>query len=113
MILVDNLEKVGTCPNCGHEHLDCWYNINTNKKSKYCTQCETEIFEKERDLTIFHVDFAEEPVPIGDEIGDMLLDLECEVDELPNYALTVDDTVLAEKIQKIFYKMLKVIKEIR
>ena len=56
MILVDNLDKVTCCPNCGNNDLSCWYNINTQKLSRYCSKCDEEIFEKEPDLCVVSVD---------------------------------------------------------
>lgn len=56
MIFVTDLKKTTRCPNCGNSDLDCWYNINTQKHSKYCAQCEEEIFEKEPDLCIVGAD---------------------------------------------------------
>lgn len=52
MILVTNLKKITCCPNCGNSDLDCWFNINTQKHSKYCAKCEEEMFEKEPDLCV-------------------------------------------------------------
>lgn len=56
MIFVTDLKKTTHCPNCGNSDLDCWYNINTQKHSKYCAQCEEEIFEKEPDLCVVSAD---------------------------------------------------------
>jgi hypothetical protein len=70
MILVTDLRKITRCPNCGNSDLDCWYNINTQKHSKYCAQCEEEMFEKEQDLCLVGVDLANEPLCSNDaDIG--------------------------------------------
>ena len=60
MILVTDLRKITCCPNCGNSDLDCWYNINTQKHSKYCAKCEEEMFEKEPDLCVVSVDLENE-----------------------------------------------------
>lgn len=52
MILVTDLRKITCCPNCGNSDLDSWYNMNTQKHSKYCAKCEEEIFKKEPDLCV-------------------------------------------------------------
>ena len=56
MILVTDLKKITCCPNCGNSDLEGWYNIDTQKDSKYCDKCNEEIFEKEPDLCIADVD---------------------------------------------------------
>ena len=56
MILVTNLNKVTCCPNCGNSDLSCWYNINTQKLSRYCPKCEEEMFEKEPDFCVADAD---------------------------------------------------------
>ena len=60
MILVTDLKKITCCPNCGNSDLGAWYNINTQKLSKYCSKCEEEMFEKEPDLCVAGVDSGNE-----------------------------------------------------
>ena len=60
MILVTDLKKITCCPNCGNSDLGAWYNINTQKLSKYCSKCEEEMFEKESDLCVAGVDSGNE-----------------------------------------------------
>lgn len=62
MILVTNLKKITCCPNCGNSDLDCWYNMNTQKHSKYCAKCEEEMFEKEPDLCVVGVDLENDSI---------------------------------------------------
>ena len=62
MILVTDLEKITCCPNCGNSDLGCWYNMNTQKLSKYCSKCEEEIFEKEPDLCVVGVDLENDSI---------------------------------------------------
>ena len=112
MIFVDNLDKTHTCPNCGHKELECWYNINTEKKSRHCPECDETIFQKELDLTIIQSLTMEEPV-LMDEVDDMISDIEWDIDMLPKYAKTADELAMTEMIQDILMKMLKVIKEIK
>ena len=56
MILVTDLRKITCCPNCGNSDLEGWYNVDTQKESKYCDKCDEEILEKELDLCIADVD---------------------------------------------------------
>lgn len=56
MILVTNLKKITCCPNCGNSDLDTWFNLNTQKRTKYCAKCDEEMFEKEPDLCVADVD---------------------------------------------------------
>ena len=66
MILVTDLKKITCCPNCGNSDLDCWYNTNTQKLSKYCSKCEEEMFEKEPDLCVVDADSANGPTYSND-----------------------------------------------
>ena len=112
MIFVDNLNKTHTCPNCGHKELVCWFNTYTNETSKFCSRCSEDIFQKTQDLTVVRTGLADEPVSMG-EVDDMISDIEWDIDMLPKYAKTADELAITEKIQDIFMKMLKVIKEIK
>ena len=109
MIFVDNLDKTHTCPNCGHKELECWYNINTEKKSRHCPECDETIFQKELDLTVIRSITMEEPVSIYASIRD----LEYEISDLTRLASSPNELAQLEKIRDIFYGMLDIIKEIK
>lgn len=109
MIFVDNLDKTHTCPNCGHKELECWYNINTEKKSRHCPECDETIFQKELDLTVIRSITMEEPVSIYASIRD----LEYEISDLTRLATSPNELAQLEKIRDIFYEMLDIIKEIK
>ena len=109
MIFVDNLDKTHACPNCGHKELECWYNINTEKKSRHCPECDETIFQKELDLTVIRSLTMEEPVSIYASIRD----LEYEISDLTRLATSPNELAQLEKIRDIFYEMLDIMKEIK
>ena len=112
MIFVDNLDKTHTCPNCGHKELECWYNINTEKKSRHCPECDETIFQKELDLTVLHVDFAEESSG-DDKIDALIADIEYELHTYEMMSSTQHELLRANCMRGIIEKLLDVIKEIK
>lgn len=66
MIIVTDLKKITCCPNCGNSDLGCWYNMNTQKLSKYCSKCEEEMFEKEPDLCVAGAEPGKDPIYSND-----------------------------------------------
>ena len=111
MIFVDNLDNLHKCPNCGGE-LEGWYNLNTEKKSKYCSQCESEYFQKEQDLTVFHVDLTEESSK-NDKIDSLIADIEYELHTYEMMSSTQHELLRANCMRGIIEKLLDVIKEIK
>lgn len=112
MILVDNLDKTTCCPNCGHKELQCWYNITTSTKSRTCPNCDEVIFQKERDLAVFHADSTEETSK-NDKIDSLITEIEYELYTYEMMSSTQYELLRANCMRGIIEKLLEVIKEIK
>ena len=111
MILVTDLRKITCCPNCGNSDLDCWFNINTQKHSKYCAKCEEEIFEKELDLCVVDADSESKKSRTTEDKDLFIFEIR---EEIGNLTWNIHDSntqILVENIQSILNRIIDYIEE--
>lgn len=111
MILVTDLKKITCCPNCGNSDLDCWFNINTQKHSKYCAKCEEEMFEKEPDLCVVGVDLESEKSRATENKEHFIFEMREEIGSLTWNAHDKNTLRLVENIQNILNRIIDYIEE--
>lgn len=111
MIIVNNLKETTRCPNCGNSDLDCWFNLNTQKHSKYCAQCDEEIFEKEPDLCIVSADLESKKSRTAKDKEHFIFEMR---EEISNLTWSIHDSksqILVENIQNILNRIIDYIEE--
>ena len=111
MILVTDLRKIACFPNCGNSDLDCWYNINNQKHSKYCAKCVEEMFEKEPDLCVVGVDLESKKSRTTEDKEGFVFEMR---EEISNLTWNVHDSntqILVENIQNILNIIIDYIEE--
>lgn len=111
MIIVNNLKETTRCPNCGNSDLDCWFNLNTQKHSKYCAQCDEEIFEKEPDLCVVGVDLESKKSRTTEDKEHFIFEMR---EEISNLTWSIHDSksqILVENIQNILNRIIDYIEE--
>jgi hypothetical protein len=111
MILVTDLRKITCCPNCGNSDLDCWFNINTRKHSKYCAKCEEEMFEKEPDLCVVDADSESKKSRATKDKEGFVFEMREEISNLTWNIYDTNSQVLVENIQNIFNRIIDYIEE--
>ena len=111
MIFVDNLDKTYTCPNCGHKELECWYNINTEKKSRHCPECDETIFQKESDLCVVGVDLENKKSRATKDKEGFIFEMREEISNLTWNIYDTNTQVLVENIQNILNRIIDYIEE--
>ena len=111
MILVTDLRKITCCPNCGNSDLDCWFNINTQKHSKYCAKCEEEMFEKEPDLCVVGVDLESKKSRAAEDKERFIFEMREEINHLTWSIHDARSMVLVENIQNILNRIIDYIVE--
>ena len=111
MIFVDNLDKTHACPNCGHNELECWYNINTQKKSRHCPECDETIFQKEPDLCVVGVDLESKKSRTIEDKEAFILEMREGINHLTWSVHDTHSQVLVENIQNILNRIIDYIEE--
>ena len=96
MRIVENLEEMTKCPNCGCSL--CLRKINDDESKSYvlCTNCHEEFYEEEQSA------LSKEKI---------MFKLREMADALPNWAESNKNTLLMEMIRDIFHKLIDYIKE--
>ena len=111
MILVTDLRKITCCPNCGNSDLDCWYNINTQKHSRHCPECDETIFQKEPDLCVVGVDLENKKSRATKDKEGFIFEMREEISNLTWNIYDTNTQVLVENIQNILNRIIDYIEE--
>ena len=105
MRIVNNLDNINECPNCGGQ-----YHLRETKNEfgrsyVVCINCHEELFEEED--TCYDVGKA------PDDIDDSLMNIEYAVSDLTRHATTQHELDQMERIRDIFDELISVIRRMK
>jgi predicted nucleic-acid-binding Zn-ribbon protein len=111
MRIVQNLDNITECPNCGNGDLDYWYNINTQKHSKHCAKCGEEMFEKESGLDLIGFDLEGKEGRVTKYKENFIFEMREEINHLSWSIHDAHSMVLVGNIQNILNRIIDYIEE--
>lgn len=111
MRIVDSLEKVVTCPNCGAVRLMNVSDVKNLTSFKYCPNCQEEIFEDGATFILDGAVVTSQQIKEKEEQEQLLFDARDLLHDLPLFARTSNELDTLTKIANIFDKILTLLEK--